>query len=58
MPKSRPLLGTTLVRCLGPGKDHFFKSRDKTRNRICESCEKKIREVSVMARGPIVPERD
>lgn len=32
---------TCRVRCLGPGAEHFFDSRDKVRNRICPRCEAK-----------------
>lgn len=34
------------VRCLGPGDEHYFMSRDKARVRICEKCKKALAGVS------------
>ena len=33
------------VRCLGPGREHTFMSTDPVRNRVCERCQEKIRQV-------------
>jgi len=33
------------VRCLGPGPEHRFLSRDPVNNRICERCRDKVREI-------------
>ena len=32
----------TLVRCLGPGKEHNFYSSDPATNRICAKCSAKL----------------
>lgn len=32
-----------LVRCLGPGKEHYFRSPDKARIRICRKCQARLK---------------
>lgn len=39
---------TVLVRCLGPGKEHKFQSRDRTNERVCKACREKLMSVSTM----------
>ena len=36
---------TERVRCLGPGDEHWFQSRDKVNNRRCPSCDEKLKSV-------------
>lgn len=33
----------TRVRCLGPGPEHSFYSRDRVRERICYACREKLK---------------
>lgn len=33
------------VRCLGPGKEHWFMSANPTYHRICEKCSVKVKHV-------------
>ncbi len=35
------------VRCLGPGPEHFFRSLDPTRVRICNRCQKRLAATTV-----------
>jgi hypothetical protein len=42
--KSRRGPNVGVVRCLGPGEEHTFLSRDRTRERICPACRDLIRE--------------
>jgi len=48
-----------LVRCLGPGKEHKFKSTDPRRRRVCDNCTKKLAAIRVARTGEAVhdPER-
>lgn len=41
------------VRCLGPGKEHSFMSRDRVRERVCEPCRKKMAGYGVMVRDGV-----
>lgn len=38
------------VRCLGPGPEHSFYSRDKTKERVCYACREKIRTMPLSIR--------
>ncbi len=40
---------TAKVRCLGPGKEHSFRSTDPIRHRICDACTAKIKAMSPRA---------
>ncbi len=48
--KKRKVSGV-LVRCLGPGKEHEFLSVDPKTNRICESCQAKVRAANLSFRN-------
>ena len=46
------------MRCLGPAeKEHYFLSRDRANERICESCRKRIIKLGVMA-WQVMPAKD
>ena len=37
------------VRCLGPGEEHTFLSRDKCKNRVCLACAKAMNQMNLRA---------
>lgn len=39
----------TMVRCLGPGPEHVFLSRDARNNRVCSKCRYKIDSMNLSA---------
>lgn len=41
------------VRCLGPGKEHYFHSIDKARFRVCSKCRFEISKIGPSARPHI-----
>lgn len=45
------------VRCLGPGKEHGFMSRDRTTERVCKTCREKLANVGMALRDRPVPVR-
>jgi hypothetical protein len=59
MPAFKPPKGVVLVRCLGPGPEHTFLSRDRKAHRICKACVEKLKDCSrMMAEGPTKPDKD
>ncbi len=58
MARLKPPKGTVKVRCLGPGPEHTFFSRDKTTHRVCEPCREKMKAMSRIANEPIFPSKD
>jgi len=40
------------VRCLGPGPEHYFDSEDRRKNRVCDACRVKMRNVSPLTKIP------
>lgn len=49
-PPPNPHAKPGLVRCLGPGREHKFKSGDVLRERICKACREKMAGVGFSAR--------
>ena len=37
-----------MVRCLGPGKEHYFPSADRMKNRVCPACQKLLHNTRVV----------
>lgn len=46
------------VRCLGPGKEHTFPSKDKTTERVCPACREKIANLGLSIRERPLPVRN
>lgn len=49
--KSSGLPPLVAVRCLGPGAEHTFRTRDPAHNRRCPRCERVVREMSMRELG-------
>lgn len=43
----RPHQKPRKVRCLGPGPEHYFVSKNPTCHRVCSTCEAKIRSMNL-----------
>jgi len=51
------LANVVRVRCLGPGKEHTFASRDPKRERVCRACRDKLDNMGASVRDRPLPVR-
>jgi len=51
------LANVVRVRCLGPGKEHTFLSRDRTTERVCKACREKMESLGSAVRDRPLPVR-
>jgi len=57
MPPPAKSVKLVRVRCLGPGKEHTFQSRDRQSERVCKTCREKIASLGMSMRDRPVPVR-
>lgn len=48
--RTAPKAAKVVVRCLGPGEEHTFRSGDPTSERVCKGCREKLKTLSATAR--------